>query len=358
MALRSYPSVECFKGLKRNYFKSPKFLAKELAFSFKFPVQNTKLYSSKISSDELSSTESYDIDDQAILPQPGHAYFVATPIGHIGDASKRCISILNNVNVILAEDTRHTLHLMRLLKIETRGKEIMSHYEHNYKQVIPKAIGLLKQGLSVAVVSDAGSPGVSDPGSQLAEALVANDIPIHPIAGPSAVIAAISVCGFDTSKFTFIGFIPATGKMRKEKLIELSEEYGTIIFFEAPHRIKETLNDLVAIGLGERSCVLCRELTKRHEEFIRGNIQYCKHWVDNFVIDKSTRIRGEFTIVLGPIDKLSINNETSNNLAILEMLNKLHIDGLARSEAVKIVTEIMKFNKSLVYKLALTIDWE
>jgi 16S rRNA (cytidine1402-2'-O)-methyltransferase len=139
---------------------------------------------------------------------------------------------------------------------------MMSHHEHNWAEQIPKIVGLLQSGSSVAVVSDAGTPGISDPGAQLADACLAQNIPVHPIPGPSAVVAALSCCGFQASEFSFFGFLPVKGKERASKMQRLINTPCTVVFFEAPHRIEGTFQELSELGQGDRMSVCCRELTK------------------------------------------------------------------------------------------------
>ena len=204
----------------------------------------------------------------------GHIYFVATPIGNLNDISKRAVSTLSQVDVICAEDTRHTHRLLNLLKIE--NKKVISHHEHNYKEQIPHIIHALQTGKSIAVVSDAGTPGISDPGAQLAEACHDNDIPVHPVPGASAVISALSVSGFPASLFTFFGFAPVKGTERAARLSSLAACTHTAALFEAPHRVVRTLQELARDhGQGGRPCVCCRETTKLHEELVRGTVDEC-----------------------------------------------------------------------------------
>jgi 16S rRNA (cytidine1402-2'-O)-methyltransferase len=203
--------------------------------------------------------------------QAGHVYFVATPIGNLGDITSRALEILRNVDLICAEDTRHTTQLLRLLSIPF--KPLISHHEHNQRESIDKILSKISQGLSIAVVSDAGTPGISDPGISLASALLSRNIPIHPIPGPSAVISALSICGFNTNPFTFLGFLPVKGKERKGKVDFIANCDHTLVIYEAPHRIVSTFKELNSFPeLKDRSCIICRELTKKYEEIKKGTI--------------------------------------------------------------------------------------
>jgi len=219
-----------------------------------------------------SATATTTATSNVILP--GHIYFVATPIGNLLDISERAKQTLLHSDFICAEDTRHTRQLLNLLKI--KPKQMLSHHEHNYLEQIPKIIDLAKNGNSIAIVSDAGTPGISDPGSQLAQACFEQDIPVHPVPGPSAVVAALSVCGFPSSEFSFFGFIDVKGKERAAKLSRISSYPHTAVFFEAPHRIVTTLTELVeTYKQRDRECVYCREVTKLHEEIVRAPLHVC-----------------------------------------------------------------------------------
>lgn len=224
------------------------------------------------SSVEIMNLSSSTANNNLILS--GHIYFVATPIGNLLDISERAKRILSDADYICAEDTRHTRQLLNLLKI--KPKKLFSHHEHNYLEQIPKIIELAKSGHSIAVVSDAGTPGISDPGAQLAQECFKQNIPLHPIPGPSAVVAALSVCGFPSSEFSFFGFVDVKGKERAAKLTRIANYQHTAVFFEAPHRIVSTLTDLVeTYGQGDRECVYCREVTKLHEEIVRAPLHVC-----------------------------------------------------------------------------------
>lgn len=216
----------------------------------------------------------HSIPLKSISVEPGHVYFVATPIGNMYDISKRATDTLSDADMICAEDTRHARHLLNLLGVGS--KKIISHHEHNYLEQIPYIIQLAREGKSVAVVSDAGTPGISDPGAQLADACFKNNIPVHPIPGPSAVVTALSIAGYASTQFTFYGFTPVKGKERASTLRNVVSNPQTCVMFEAPHRIVDTLTELSeTYKLSQRPCVCCREITKIHEEFIRGTVADC-----------------------------------------------------------------------------------
>ncbi len=301
-----------------------------------------------------SSTNSIDTNGNAI---GGHVYMVATPLGNLKDMTNRSIEILSSVDVICAEDTRLTKKLLTLLNIPYKNKKISSLHEHNWKTEIPLIMKLIKgSNASVAVVTDAGTPGIADPGAELVAALHHEKVNIHPIPGASAVAAAISVCGFPSSTFTFFGFLPHKGTERKVKLQKIIDTDHTSVIFEAPHRIVETLEDL-KLSDENREIVLCRELTKLHEEIIRGKAETLLSHISNADTNK---IKGEFTLVIGPRNSSSKSNENEFDTEKLNVLIKqMHDDNVPRSEAVKLISDMFPdTSKSKIYKLALQIkEW-
>ncbi|MEL6319757.1 MAG: 16S rRNA (cytidine(1402)-2'-O)-methyltransferase, partial [Cyanobacteria bacterium J06626_14] len=200
----------------------------------------------------------------------GVLYVVATPIGNLEDMTFRAIATLKHASVIAAEDTRHTAKLLNHFEIETPQ---LSYHDHNRLSRIPELISRLHQGQTVALVSDAGMPGVSDPGYELIRACIEATIPVIPIPGATAAITALSASGLPTNRFVFEGFLPTKGKERRDRLDNLKPEVRTLIFYEAPHRLVQTLGDLAETFGGDRIIVLARELTKRYEEFWRGTVE-------------------------------------------------------------------------------------
>ena len=194
----------------------------------------------------------------------GKLYLVATPIGNLEDITLRALRILKEVDYIAAEDTRTTLKLLNHFEIK---KPLISNHRHNEDDREDFLINKLKEGKNIAVVSDAGTPGISDPGEVIVKKAIEENIEVIPIPGACAAINALIASGLDTKEFVFIGFLPLNKKLRKEKLEEIKEENKTSIIYEAPHKIKDTLNDLKDI-IGKRKFVLAREITKIHEEFI------------------------------------------------------------------------------------------
>lgn len=219
--------------------------------------------------------------------EPGTLYLVSTPIGNLGDIALRAIDILKKVDLIAAEDTRHTGKLTHHYNIKT---PLTSYFEHNKLVKGPYLIKLLKEGKSVALVSDSGTPGVQDPGYRVIRLAIENSIPITVIPGPTALISALVLSGKPTDKFIFEGFLPSKSVARKRRLGELSSERRTIIFYESPHRLVRTLQDMLEV-LGDREIVCARELTKKFEEIRRSRVSE--------LIDHFSRIKpkGEFVVV-------------------------------------------------------------
>ena len=220
---------------------------------------------------------------------PGTLYLVSTPIGNLEDITLRALRILKEVNLIAAEDTRQTRRLLTHYEIKT---PLTSYFEGNQVRKSEKIIDQLKAGESIALVSDAGTPTISDPGYPLLQACIAAEISIVPIPGASAILAAAAVSGLPLHNFAFEGFLsPKSGK-RKRQLTELADEERTLILFESPHRLCRFLEDLLET-MGEREIVITRELTKKFEEIFRGNVSQA---LEKF---RTTEPRGEFTIVIG-----------------------------------------------------------
>jgi 16S rRNA (cytidine1402-2'-O)-methyltransferase len=218
----------------------------------------------------------------------GSLYIVSTPIGNLEDITLRALRILKEVDLIAAEDTRHTGLLLRHFGIQ---KPLTSYFEGNELKKREWILSRLKQGDRIALVSDAGTPGISDPGFRLIQMVIENQIPIIPIPGPSAVIAALSVSGLPTDAFLFKGFLPHKSKKRRDLLKQLEETKETLIFYESPHRITETLKDILDI-LGDRKIVLTRELTKIYEEILRGKVSEIQNQVSQ------RKLKGEITLVI------------------------------------------------------------
>ena len=228
-------------------------------------------------------------------PNPGTLYLVGTPIGNLEDMTFRAVRLLQSVDAIAAEDTRHTGRLLQHFQIKTPQ---VSYYEHNQKSRIPDIVSRLQQGQAIALVTDAGMPGISDPGYELVKHCVAAGIPVVPIPGATAAIAALVVSGLPSDRFVFEGFLPNNSPARRrERLEELTSENRTLIFYEAPHRLRQTLADLAQAFGGDRAVALARELTKLHEEVWRGSLTEA---IAHYTHREPT---GEFAIVLAGIER-------------------------------------------------------
>jgi 16S rRNA (cytidine1402-2'-O)-methyltransferase len=229
-------------------------------------------------------------------PKKGTLYILSTPIGNREDITLRALRVLKEVDLIAAEDTRHTGLLLRHFGIQT---SLSSYFEGNELRKKDLILSRLKQGDQVALVSDAGTPGISDPGFRLVQMAIENRIPVVPIPGPSAVIAALSVSGLPTDAFLFKGFLPHKSKKRRGLIEDLKEVRETIILYESPHRIVQTLKDIAEI-LGDREIVLARELTKVFEEVLRGRVSEIQTRI------AGRKIKGEITLVLSGKTRKSV----------------------------------------------------
>ena len=268
----------------------------------------------------------------------GKLYLVATPIGNLEDITLRAINVLKNVDLIAAEDTRHTLKLLNHLEI---SKPMISCHRHNENEKLNKIIEKLKEGKNIAIVSDAGTPGISDPGEEVVKEAIKENIQIIPIPGACAAINALIVSGIDTKEFYFLGFLPLNKKLRKEKLNEIKNINKTIILYEAPHKILNTINDLENI-LENRQVVFAREITKIHEEFIRGTIREIKEKIEN--------PKGEFVIIIeGNKNVENIENKL-NLLTINEHYNYYESKGYSKKEIIKLIAKDRNVNKNEIYQ--------
>lgn len=218
----------------------------------------------------------------------GTLYLVATPIGNLQDITLRALEVLRKVDLVVAEDTRKAMGLLNHFGIR---KRTLSFHKHSPPRRVEEIIEHLKGGKEVALISEAGTPGISDPGEEVVRRCAEEGIRTVPIPGPSALTSALSVSGFCTQRFVFEAFLPRKKGKRRKLLEKLKEEERTIVFFEAPHRVEETLVDLLEI-IGNRRLAICRELTKIHEEIFRGNVEEALEWA------RSKEIRGEITVIL------------------------------------------------------------
>ncbi len=267
----------------------------------------------------------------------GKLYIVATPIGNLEDITLRAIKILKEVDLIAAEDTRHTLKLLNHLEI---SKPMISCHRHNEEEKIDKIIDKLKEGKNIAIVSDAGTPGISDPGEVIIKNAIKENIEVIPVPGACAAINALIASGIDTKEFTFLGFLPLNKKLRKNKLEEIKNSNKTIILYEAPHKILSTINDLEHI-LENRQVVLARELTKIHEEFIRGKLSEVK--------EKLINPKGEFVIIIEGIKTVESEKNNLNLLTVEEHYNYYLKQGYEKKEIIKLIAKDRNVNKNEIY---------
>ena len=270
--------------------------------------------------------------------QVGTLYLVATPIGNLDDITLRAIKVLKEADLIAAEDTRHTLKLLNHLEI---SKPMISYHRHNEEFRCDYLIKELKEGKNTALVSDAGTPGISDPGEEIVKECIKENIKIVPIPGACAMVNALITSGISTKEFCFYGFLPLNKKNRKEKLEEIKDMNKTVILYEAPHKIKNTLEDLEKILDKGRKVVLAREITKIHEEFIRGTI--------NELLEKSENLKGEMVLIIEGNDKEKEN--ALCNLSIEEHYKYYQEQGLEKKEIIKKIAKDRNVNKNEIYKL-------
>ena len=270
----------------------------------------------------------------------GKLYLVATPIGNLEDITLRALRILKEVDLIAAEDTRHTLGLLNYFNI---SKPLISYYKQTEKNKSEILIKKLLDGKNIALVSDAGTPGISDPGEEIVKLAIENNIDVVPIPGCVALINGLIASGLSAKEFIFIGFLSALKKEKKEKLEELKYETKTIILYEAPHKLKNTLEIIYEV-LGNRKIVLARELTKIHEEFIRDDIKNILENIDN--------IKGEFVVLIEGSKESKVDIEISNlnNKTLEEHYEFYEKQGLEKKEIIKKIAKDRNLNKNEIYQ--------
>lgn len=269
----------------------------------------------------------------------GILYLVPTPIGNLEDMTFRAIRIMKEANVIAAEDTRNTKKLLNYFEITT---PIISYHEHNKNTAGIKIIERIRAGEKVALVSDAGMPCISDPGFDLVQLAISENITVVPLPGANAALTALIASGITSQPFYFYGFLDRQKKSKKEELGELAKLKSTIILYESPHRIKETLKVMLDI-LGNRQIVLCRELTKKFEEFLRGTLEEALEWAT------TQEIKGEFVIILEG-STIQVEETTwFDNLSILDHIEHYIQEGLSSKDAIKQVSKERNLSKRDVY---------
>lgn len=270
--------------------------------------------------------------------EKGILYIVATPIGNLEDITLRAINVLKDVDVIAAEDTRHTLKLLNHFEI---SKPLISYHRHNEDVKSDILIEKLQNGQSLALVSDAGTPGICDPGEGIIKKCIDFGITIVPIPGACAMINSLVCSGISTKEFTFLGFLPLNKKLRRCKLEEIEKSNKTIIVYEAPHKIGATLRDLKQVLDCDRKVVLAREITKVYEEFIRGNI--------DDLINRADDLKGEIVLIIEGCNRECEENEL-NGLTLQEHYKFYECQGFVKKDIIKMVAKDRNLSKNDVYK--------
>lgn len=278
----------------------------------------------------------------------GKLYLVGTPIGNLKDITLRALETLRECDMIAAEDTRQTLKLLNHFNIK---KTMISYHKFNENDKSNEIINLLSSGKNIALVTDAGMPGISDPGNVIIKKCIENNILFEIIPGATALITALIYSNIDTSKFVFRGFLPRENKDKKKVLEEIKEYRDTIIIYEAPHRLRNTLMTIMEI-LGDRNISICRELTKLHEDVFRDTIKEAVEYYDK------NQPRGEYVLVISGKSDEDIEKERKGKweeLSIQEHIVNYMEQGFTKKEAIKIVSKERKIPKSEVYKHSLDI---
>ena len=275
----------------------------------------------------------------------GKLYLCATPIGNLGDVSARCLEAFNNADLIAAEDTRRTLQLLNHFEI---SKPLTSYHEHNKDSKGVYLINKLLEGENIALISDAGMPGISDPGEDIIKQAIEHNIDIEVLPGATASITALVGSGLETAKFAFEGFLDRDKKVRRNQLEELKEERRTIIFYESPHRLKDTLKDMLKV-LGNRRIAVNREITKKYQEIIREDIET----VINIFNEKE--VKGEFVLIVEGFKGEKTVQNSYEDLTEREYVITLMENGMDKKDAIKTVCKDRKLKKDVVYKQVLDL---
>lgn len=275
----------------------------------------------------------------------GKLYICPTPIGNLEDITYRTLRVLNEVDLIAAEDTRHSIKLLNHFEI---SKPLTSYFEHNKDTKGDYLINKLLEGENIALISDAGMPGISDPGEDLIKQAIEHNIEIDVLPGATAFAVALVGSGLDTHKFVFEGFLDRDKKVRRKRLEELKEEDRTMIFYESPHRLKDTLKDMLKI-LGNRKIAVNRELTKKYQEVIREDIETV------LKIYEEKEIKGEFVLIVGGFEGEKQSKNNYDSLTEREYVIELINNGFSKKEAIKTVCKDRKLKKDVVYKQVLDL---
>ena len=268
----------------------------------------------------------------------GTLYLVSTPIGNLGDMTHRAVEVLSSAALIIAEDTRHSRRLLDHYKISTPLK---SYHEHNEAQETPKLVARLRAGDSIALISDAGTPLISDPGSRLVAASLDANLPVVPIPGASSVMAAIVGSGMPLERFTFVGFLPRKGRERSEMIADVVASHSTVVMFEAANRVGATLEALADAGARDRPAVVARELTKQFEEFKRGSV------TELAAVYKDVDPKGEVVLVIAGAKKSTVSESE-----LSEAARKLRASGNSPRDVMEHLMSGLGAPRNLAYKLA------
>ena len=286
----------------------------------------------------MSDTEFFDAEKNKVIG--GTLYLVTTPIGNMSDMTYRAVRVLSEVDFVAAEDTRNSARLLRFFSI---NKELVSYHEHNKKSAGEKILARLQSGESCALVTDAGTPAVSDPGEDLVRLCADAGIPVTAAPGVSAAVTALTLSALDTRRFVFEGFLPVGGSERAERLAALQSETRTAILYEAPHKLRRTLADLAETLGGERRISLCRELTKLNEEVFRTTL------ADAAAYYADAEPRGEYVLILAGAVERGVQNAPWASLSVAEHVDMYIAKGLTKSDAIKKAAKDRGVPKNVVY---------
>ena len=269
--------------------------------------------------------------------EKGKLYIVATPIGNLDDITLRAINTLKEADIIVAEDTRHSLKLLNHLGI---SKPLISYYRHTEEVKYEKILEKIKEGNNIALISDAGTPIISDPGEVIVKEAIKENIEVIPIPGACAMINSLICSGLNTKEFTFLGFLPLNKKLRKKELEEIQKERKTIILYEAPHKLKNTLSDLNTY-MQDRNVTIARELTKIHEEFVRGTAKE--------IYEKVQEPKGEYIIIIDSLPEPEEQENVLNELTLEEHYKVYESQGMNKKEIIKQIAKDRNVNKNEIY---------
>lgn len=289
----------------------------------------------------MSSIKSTNLDYEKNKIEKGMLYIVATPIGNLADLSERAIKVLSEVDFIAAEDTRNSMKLLSYLGI---SKPMVSYFEHNKRERGQVIADRLKAGESCALITDAGTPAISDPGEDIVALCAEQNIPVTSIPGACAGIVALTLSGLPTGRFCFEGFLSANKGERRERLLELENEKRTMIFHEAPHKLKATLEDMKNTFGEERKVSLCRELTKKNEEVLRLTLASAVEYYEN------NAPRGEYVLIVEGSNKKNTSECFFENMSIEEHVNFYISNGLSKMDAIKSCAKDRGVHKNVIYK--------